>query len=60
MSLMQVLSWRATRITILNTCTVKPQNLEVPGTCKYNSRYPEIDPSESSFLHDIFIEIKYA
>ena len=25
--------------------TVKPRNLEVPGTCKNNSRYPEIDPS---------------
>jgi len=34
---------------IVNICyTVKARNFEVPGTCKHNSRHPEIDPSESS------------
>jgi len=27
--------------------TVETRNLEVPRTCKHNSRHPEIDPSES-------------
>jgi len=28
--------------------TVETPNLEVEGTCKHNSRQPEIDPSERS------------
>jgi len=35
--------------------TVETRNLEVPGTCKNNSRHPEIDSSESGFLHVIEI-----
>jgi len=35
--------------------TVETQNLEVPGTCKNNSKHPEIDSSESGFLHVIEI-----
>jgi len=34
---------------------VEARNLEVPGTCKYNSRHPEIDLFESGFLHVIEI-----
>jgi len=37
--------------------TVETRNLEVPGTCKNNSKHPEIDSSESGFLH--VIEIYY-
>ena len=47
-------------VTLTCDTTVEPRNLEVPGTCKHTSRYPEIDPSESVFLHDISIEISYA
>ena len=35
------------QITLLSS-TVETRNLEVTGTCKHNSRHPEIDPSESS------------
>jgi len=35
--------------------TVETRNLEVPGTCKNNLKHPEIDSSESKFLHVIEI-----
>jgi len=37
------------------SCTVETRNLEVSGTCKHNSRHPEIDLSESGYLHVIEI-----
>jgi len=37
------------------TYTVETRNLEVPGTCKNNSKHPEIDSSESGVLHVIEI-----
>ena len=35
--------------------TAETGNLEVPGTCKNKSKHPEIDSSESGFLHVIEI-----
>ena len=35
--------------------TVETRDLEVPGTCKNNSKHPEIDSPESGFLHVIEI-----
>jgi len=57
-------SYRRIRIIISNKrqifynyyiYTVETRNLEVPGTCKNNSKHPEIDSSESGFLHVIEI-----
>jgi len=47
---------KISRLSVI--CTVETRNLDVPGTCKHNSRHPEIDPTESGFLH-VIVSIVY-
>jgi len=44
----------------INYNTVETRNLEVRGTCKHNSKHPEIDSSESGFVHVIETRYMYA